>query len=693
MAGSGKTTFVQRLNSYLHSIKKPPYILNLDPAVSSLPFQANIDIRDTVNYKQVMKQYNLGPNGGILTALNLFTTKFDQVLNYVEKRSSSTDFVLIDTPGQIEIFTWSASGAIITDAIASSLPTVVAYIIDTPRTTAPATFMSNMLYACSILYKTRLPFLLVFNKTDVQPHDFALEWMQDFEVFQQALVAQSQSNESEGGSGYMSSLMNSMSLVLDEFYKNLRAVGCSAMTGFGMKEFFEAVDEARQEYETDYRPELMRRQEERERLKQEQKNESLDRLVRDLKLSSTTKKSKVDPTELRPDEVKDVCSSSDMPKSAAANKLSGMGIESDGLGVRTKTNLHKMRWVGSSSSLVFFVLLSLAVACLCLYDILSQTTTQDRPSTIQLSSIVLGSVLLVLLLSLSTSVSRYFTVKHSLSLIPKPYIPISQLDLPTPIFQNINQEYGRIAIINYLASKPQSTLRIGLDGWGKPGTVHHGKRFADQILKDFNSLERALDGLVPTQPKPIIPTRQSTTIDGPLSAYMEILSPSTPTQPTPIVLTPAQKLILNKYNQLLIKSLTPSSVSPVFNESDYLISCKCLLILVDQINTSRDLSIDNPVGYGPKEQSLSQKLGLPNPPIKPNNPKTSTSPALMSSRPGSSTVRAMSTPPIPLPQPSSSTVIINGKESIDICARKSSRLSILPSYRVGSALLSLGTKL
>jgi len=46
--------------------------------------------------------------------------------------------------------------------------------------------------------------------------------MQDFESFQQALVAQNHSNESEGGSGYMSSLMNSMSLVLDEFYQNLR---------------------------------------------------------------------------------------------------------------------------------------------------------------------------------------------------------------------------------------------------------------------------------------------------------------------------------------------------------------------------------------------------------------------------------------------------------------------------------------
>ena len=150
--------------------------------------------------------------------------------------------MILDTPGQIEIFTWSASGAIITDAVASSLPTVVAYIIDTPRTTAPATFMSNMLYACrsvlfllipsekkplvqsipSILYKTKLPFILVFNKTDVQPHNFALEWMSDFEEFQAALASHSGTRDSEGEPTYMNSLMNSMSLVLDEFYKNLK---------------------------------------------------------------------------------------------------------------------------------------------------------------------------------------------------------------------------------------------------------------------------------------------------------------------------------------------------------------------------------------------------------------------------------------------------------------------------------------
>jgi GTPase SAR1 family protein len=58
MAGAGKSTFVQRINSHLNSLTppSPPYILNLDPAVTYVPFEPNIDIRDTVNYQAVMKQ-------------------------------------------------------------------------------------------------------------------------------------------------------------------------------------------------------------------------------------------------------------------------------------------------------------------------------------------------------------------------------------------------------------------------------------------------------------------------------------------------------------------------------------------------------------------------------------------------------------------------------------------------------------
>lgn len=246
MAGSGKTTFVQKLSSHLRTTSKDPYLINLDPAVTQIPFTANIDIQDTIDYKQVMQQYGLGPNGAIMTSLNLFSTKFDQVMDLVDKRSTEVDYVVCDTPGQIEVFTWSASGSIIAESFASSFPTVVVYVMDTARCTSPVTFMSNMLYACSILYKFKLPFIVVMNKTDIVDHQFAVEWTTDFEAFTAAI------SESKD---YISVLMSSMSLVLEEFYQHLKLVGFSSDTGAGMDELLKAIGEAREEYIKDFKPE------------------------------------------------------------------------------------------------------------------------------------------------------------------------------------------------------------------------------------------------------------------------------------------------------------------------------------------------------------------------------------------------------------------------------------------------------
>ena len=124
----------QRLTTNLLAEHKHPYVINLDPACYDIPYPCNIgksrpcfvfmisnfclipssigiaDIRDTVNYKEVMKQFNLGPNGGIITSLNLFSTRFDQIMHLLEKRQSEYEYIILDTPGQIEVFTWSASG-------------------------------------------------------------------------------------------------------------------------------------------------------------------------------------------------------------------------------------------------------------------------------------------------------------------------------------------------------------------------------------------------------------------------------------------------------------------------------------------------------------------------------------------------------------------------------------------------------
>lgn len=125
-----------------------------------------------------------------------------------------------------------------------------------------------------------MPFILVFNKIDVKPHDFAVEWMTDFEAFQEAL---------QKDKTYMSSLMNSMSLVLDEFYAHLKVVGVSAVTGAGMDDFLKAVDEAVVEYDQEYKPELERVLEERRLKKEAEKEEQMARLMKDMAMDEKGK--------------------------------------------------------------------------------------------------------------------------------------------------------------------------------------------------------------------------------------------------------------------------------------------------------------------------------------------------------------------------------------------------------------------
>ncbi|KFY23212.1 hypothetical protein V493_06010 [Pseudogymnoascus sp. VKM F-4281 (FW-2241)] len=336
MAGSGKTTFMQRINAHLHEKKTPPYVINLDPAVRSVPFESNIDIRDSVNYQEVMKSYNLGPNGGILTSLNLFATKIDQIITLLEKRTlpdpatpdkKPIEHILVDTPGQIEVFVWSASGSILLDSLASSFPTVVAYIIDTPRTASTSTFMSNMLYACSILYKTKLPMILVFNKTDVKDAEFAKEWMTDFEAFQASLRAEEEEGSFGGveggvgvggGSGYMGSLLNSMSLMLEEFYSHLSVVGVSSMTGDGIDEFFEAVQEKADEFNRDYKPELERRRKQRADEKTAGREKELGKLMKDMAVSG--ERSNAPEEKVNMDVISDLEDSSDSDADAEGNE-------------------------------------------------------------------------------------------------------------------------------------------------------------------------------------------------------------------------------------------------------------------------------------------------------------------------------------------------------------------------------------
>eukprot|EP00635_Sarcinochrysidales_sp_CCMP3193_P007501 CAMPEP_0118911780 /NCGR_PEP_ID=MMETSP1166-20130328/13319_1 /TAXON_ID=1104430 /ORGANISM="Chrysoreinhardia sp, Strain CCMP3193" /LENGTH=439 /DNA_ID=CAMNT_0006851287 /DNA_START=19 /DNA_END=1341 /DNA_ORIENTATION=+ len=262
MAGSGKSTLFHRL--YYDAVeddakpRKRVYFVNLDPATLETPIEAHVDIRDTVDYKGVMREYSLGPNGAIVTSLNLFATQFHEVMELLEKRAKEYDYVVVDTPGQIEAFTWSASGQLVAETLASTFATTIVYVVDAPRSRAPATFMSNMVYACSILHKYQLPLIAAFNKADVTPPDAQFAWMDDFEAFHEAL-----DDAENRGESYVTSLHRSMSLVLDEFYRVLDRVAVSAADGRGIDDLWTKLDNAREHYDRTYGNEIRKRLKER----------------------------------------------------------------------------------------------------------------------------------------------------------------------------------------------------------------------------------------------------------------------------------------------------------------------------------------------------------------------------------------------------------------------------------------------
>lgn len=226
MAGSGKTTFCQRLYSWLNTdiimkngLNANITSINLDPAVLNPKMPLTIDIRDTVDYKETMEKYSLGPNGAINTCMNLF------LLNFVPVEDSK--YTIVDTPGQIEAFTWSSPGDIVMGMLKN---TCIVYIADLPLCKNKYVFINNMIFAAALKCKFQRPVLVVFNKADECDHPELEKWIRDYSYFRESL----REDESELGS---------MALYFEEFYFNLKFVIVSSLSGKGKSEFFTAIDE------------------------------------------------------------------------------------------------------------------------------------------------------------------------------------------------------------------------------------------------------------------------------------------------------------------------------------------------------------------------------------------------------------------------------------------------------------------
>jgi GTPase SAR1 family protein len=191
-AGSGKSLLSSKLQDYYSRNGAFAAILNLDPGVDNMPYTCDVDVRDYVDYVSIMQQYELGPNGAMVMANDLIASKIDDIQNDVHK--VNPDYLIVDTPGQIELFAYRSSGRFIVDNISSEEKTNI-FLFDGALITSPVNFVSIALLATSIRLRLNLPTINVLTKTDLIGDKLKniLQWSTNLKILENAI-----GNETDG---------------------------------------------------------------------------------------------------------------------------------------------------------------------------------------------------------------------------------------------------------------------------------------------------------------------------------------------------------------------------------------------------------------------------------------------------------------------------------------------------------------
>jgi len=99
--GAGKSTFCKTIRKYLLEMKRKVKVFNLDPGCEiNLAYKPDWNITDFIKVSDVMKELELGPNGGLMEAMDTFFEEYDHVSREIEK-SEEGSFFILDMPGQV----------------------------------------------------------------------------------------------------------------------------------------------------------------------------------------------------------------------------------------------------------------------------------------------------------------------------------------------------------------------------------------------------------------------------------------------------------------------------------------------------------------------------------------------------------------------------------------------------------------
>ena len=163
-AGSGKSLLTAAFSEWLKMQKQNVATVNLDPGVLELPYSPDVDVRDFIDVVSLMDEYKLGPNAALIMAADLIAEEIEKVAAEIE--ALNPDIVLVDTPGQMELFAFRASGPYIVNEITKE-PKAIIYLFDCVFCMNPLNYVSNMFLSAAVYNRFLIPQIHVLSKCDL----------------------------------------------------------------------------------------------------------------------------------------------------------------------------------------------------------------------------------------------------------------------------------------------------------------------------------------------------------------------------------------------------------------------------------------------------------------------------------------------------------------------------------------------
>ena len=167
-AGSGKSTLTANFQKWFKLRGLDAVIVNLDPGAENLPYEPDVDIRDWISLKEVMETHELGPNGAQIACADMIALNTRDVKKGIDAFKS--DYILIDTPGQLELFVFRESGKYTIEFL-NPERSVICYLLDPILARTASGFVSQLLLSITTNFRLSRPQINVLSKSDLLSDD------------------------------------------------------------------------------------------------------------------------------------------------------------------------------------------------------------------------------------------------------------------------------------------------------------------------------------------------------------------------------------------------------------------------------------------------------------------------------------------------------------------------------------------